>query len=121
MANKLTQSQRHHNELKRARDLEAEQLLGYWAKTKGFSSKALGKENNQHILQACRLAKNIIKTPGQHKEVYKDCNNLLARYAQGKGIDIKLVNLIYRHSKRIQRQQAKQARKATRKTSAIKP
>lgn len=101
--------------------LEAEQLVGYWAKTQGFSKKALSGKDNQHILQAVRLAKNILKTPGEHKEVYKDCNNLLARYTRGKNLDKQLVNLIFRHSRRIQRQQAKLTRKATRKTSAVKP
>lgn len=100
--------------IQRAQALEQEQLIGYWAKTQGFSRKALSSKDNQHILQACRLAKNILQTPGEHKEVYKDCNNLLTRYTQGKNVDKQLVNLIYRHSRRIQRQQAKHTRKATR-------
>lgn len=110
----LTTSQRNINERKRQLDLAGEQILGYWAKTQGFSKNALSGKDNQHILQACRLAKNILQTPGEHKEVYKDCNNLLTRYTQGKNVDKQLVNLIYRHSRRIQRQQAKHTRKATR-------
>lgn len=94
--------------------IEQQQLIGYWAKTQGFSLKTLEKAD-ANILQALRLATNIIKNiPGEHKEVYKDCNNLLQRFKTGKKIDTKLLGLIYRHSRRIQRQQAKNTRKATR-------
>lgn len=95
-------------------DSEQEQLIGYWAKTQGFSHKAL-KNTDIEKLQAVKLATNIIKnTPGEHKEVYRDCNNFLVRFNKGAKITEKETNLIYRHARRIQRQQAKKTRKATR-------
>ena len=95
-------------------DIEQQQLIGYWAKTQGFSLKAI-ERNRIETLQALKLATNIIRNvKGEHQEVYRDCNNLLRRFSQGKKIDTTLEGLIYKHSRRIQRQQAKKARKATR-------
>jgi len=98
------------------KNFEQEQLIGYWAKTQGFSKKMLDKSSTDlKLLQAAKLATNIIQNvKGEHQEVYKDCNNFLTRLKKGYKIDEKLVGLIYRHSRRIQRIQAKRTRKATR-------
>lgn len=112
----LTSKQYQENALSNTRRLEQEQLVGYWAKTKGFSKAQIDKTSvDVNLLQAIKLATNIIKnTPGEHKEVYRDCNDLISRHRKGSKISSKQINLIFRHSKRIQRQQAKDTRKATR-------
>ena len=95
-------------------DSEQEQLIGYWAKTQGFSHKAL-KNTSIEKLQAARLATNIIRNiQGEHQEVYRDCNSFLKKLHKGAKITENEINLIYRHSRRIQRIQAKKTRKATR-------
>lgn len=112
----LTKKQYQENELSNSQRREQEQLIGYWAKTKGFSKAQIDKSTTDvNLLQAIRLATNIIKNiKGEHKEVYRDCNDLIARHRKGSHLSEKQINLIFRHSKRIQRQQAKIARKATR-------
>ena len=95
--------------------IEQEQLIGYWAKTQGFSRKALTKDTNNQHLQAAKLATNILKNvKGEHKEVYRDCKSFLKKLNKGAKITDTELNLIYRHSRRIQRIQAKISRKATR-------
>ena len=112
----LTSKQYQENALSNTRRLEQEQLVGYWAKTKGFSKAQIEKTSaDVNLLQALRLATNIIKNiQGEHKEVYRDCRDLISRHRKGSKINPKQINLIFRHSKRIQRQQAKHTRKATR-------
>ncbi len=113
---KLTQQQHQQNQLNMAQNREQEQLVGYWAKSKGFSKQQLDKSTaDVELLQAVRLATNIIKNvPRQHREVYRDCNDLLGRYRKGHKVSSKLMQLVFRHTQRISRQQAKKARKATR-------
>lgn len=114
MVMKITNKQYRENQIISQKNLEAEQLLGYWSKMQGFSRKTLEKANIE-TLQAVTLATNIIKnSPRQQATIYTECNNFLRRFHKGNTLSDKEVKQIYKHARTIQRQQAKKARKATR-------
>ena len=95
-------------------DIEQQQLIGYWAKTQGFSLKALEKTEIT-TLQALRLASNCLKykqfLTSEEKQTF---NNLLNTFRSGKQINKALLNSVFKKARRIQRNQAKLTRKATR-------
>ena len=95
-------------------DIEQQQLIGYWAKTQGFSLKALEK-TDLTTLQALRIASNCLKykqflTPDEKQTFH----NLLNTFRSGKQINKALLNSVFKKARKIQRLKAKQARKATR-------
>jgi len=95
-------------------DLEQQQLIGYWAKTQGFSLKTLEKADTQ-TLQALRIATNCLKArqflESHEKQTF---HNLLNNFKLGKSISKALLTSVFRKARKIQRTQAKHTRKATR-------
>ena len=90
--------------------LEQEQSIGYWAKTQGFSHKALIKANI-NVLQAVKLAKNTLKYRLRQKHS-KPLQKFLLDFNRGKDVTEQLP-LVRRTARHIQRLQAKSKRKAT--------
>lgn len=111
---KLTQKQRHDNHAQAVKNLEQEQLIGYWAKTQGFSHKAIEK-TDLTTLQALRIASNCLKRKQflspEEKQTF---HQLLNNFKLGKSINTALLNSVFKKARKIQRQQAKHTRKATR-------
>jgi len=94
--------------------IEQQQLIGYWAKTQGFSLKTLEKTNTT-TLQALRIASNCLKAK-QFLEPHEKqtFHNLINTFNSGKQINKALLNSVFKKARKIQRQQSKTARKATR-------
>lgn len=95
-------------------DLEQQQLIGYWAKTQGFSLRAL-ERTDITTLQALRIATNCLKAKqfleSHEKQTF---HALINTFNSGKQINKALLNSVFKKARKIQRNQAKQARKATR-------
>jgi len=98
----------------KAQDREQQQLIGYWAKTQGFSLKAL-ERTDLSTLQALRLASNCLK---QRQFLNQHDITTFATYINnfrtGKTINKAHTAGVFRKARRLQRSQAKTTRKATR-------
>lgn len=98
----------------KTQELEQQQLIGYWAKTQGFSLRAL-EQADIKTLQALRIATNCLKArqflESHEKQTF---HNLINNFKSGKQINTALLNSVFKKARKIQRNQASQARKATR-------
>lgn len=98
----------------KTQDIEQQQLIGYWAKTQGFSLRALEKADIK-TLQALRMATNCLKArqflEPHEKQTF---HNLINTFNSGKQINTALLNSVFKKARKVQRQLSKQARKATR-------
>jgi hypothetical protein len=92
------------------KQLEQEQLIGYWAKTQGFSHKSLMKADI-NVLQAVKVAKNTLKYRLRQKHS-KPLQKFLLDFHRGKDVTEQLP-CVRRTARHIQRLQARSKRKAT--------
>ncbi len=111
-----TQQQRDANWQARQREHAQTKRVEAWKQRNGI--KGNFEQQSPELLQAVKLAHNICKSGGAHPMTIKECQDFLVRYHRGKQIKLTTIHNIYNHAHRLNRQKAKQARKATRKTRA---
>ena len=116
MAKQLTQKQRNENYHAKMQEHAQQKRVEAWKTRNGI--KGNFEQQSPELLQAVKLATNLITTPGIHPATILEIQDFLVRYNRGGQIKLTTIHNIYNHAHRIQRQKAKKARKATRKTRA---
>lgn len=112
----LTQEQRDANWQAKKREHAQNKRVEAWKTRIGI--KGDFEHQSPELLQAVKLAHNILKAGGAHPHTIRECQDFLVRYHRGKQIKLTTIHNICNHAHRLSRQKAKQARKATRKTRA---
>lgn len=112
----FTVKQRDENWQAKKREHAQTKRVEAWKQRNGIQGDF--EHQSPELLQAVKLAHNILKAGGGHPHTTKECQDFLVRYHRGKQIKLTTIHNIYNHAHRLARQKAKQARKATRKTRA---